>query len=289
MRRLPEILTVIVATAVVGLVVPAPGEAADCPRDAVRAGTVCFDKYEASLWQIKPQGSATSLSKEQQSVVDSIRAGNVTLADLNKIGAVQLGLNPAFPQQELAAAGCAISGNGCTNVYAVSLPGVKPAGFVTWFQAAAAARNSFKRLPTNAEWTVAAMGTPDAVADDGSTTCNVSSHLIVNAGSRRTCVSDVGVFDMVGNLIEWVADWVPRSDDSAASCGAGGANAWDTGGGFDGHGYQCLVGASTTGDPGALWRGGGTADGADNAGVFAISGLNSPNTFDFALGFHAVR
>ena len=47
---------------------------------------------------------------------------------------------------------------------------MKPSGFFSWFQAAAAARNSFKRLPTNAEWTVAALGTPDGIPDNGSTT-----------------------------------------------------------------------------------------------------------------------
>src|SRR5262249_5475775 len=158
-----------------------------------------------------PQGGATTLSNQQQQVVDNIRAGTATLADLNKIGAVELGINPASPS-ELEAAGCASTGSGCTNVYAVSLPGVKPAGFITWFQAAAAARNSFKRLPTNAEWTAAAMGTPDGVLDDGLTTCNVSTSATLNTGSRSNCVSDVGAVDMVGNQIEWVADWVPRSD-----------------------------------------------------------------------------
>src|SRR5688500_16000143 len=92
----------------------APADAADCPRDSVRAGTVCIDRYEASVWEIKPQGGATSLSKDQQNAIESIRAGNVTLSDLKKAGAVQLGIGPGFPS-ELEAVGCAPTGNGCTN------------------------------------------------------------------------------------------------------------------------------------------------------------------------------
>jgi formylglycine-generating enzyme required for sulfatase activity len=91
---------------------------------------------------------------------------------------------------------------------------------------------------------------------------------------------------MVGNVIEWVADWVPRSDDTSQVCG--GSVGWEHGNGFDGNGYQCLLGASKTGDPGALWRGGGISDGA-GSGVFAISGLNSPNATTFDFGFRAVR
>jgi len=278
----------------VGLLVTKPTYAADCPKDSVRAGTVCIDKYEASVWQIKPQDGATSLSKDQLQVIDKIRDGSVTLTDLSKVGAVQLGiLDGLTPVHGFVEAGCPLSGKGCTNVYAVSVAGVKPSGNVTWPQAAAAARNSFKRLPTNAEWTAAALGTPDGVSDNGTTSCNTDTidattqrALPVNAGSRTECVSDVGVYDMVGNMIEWVADWVPRSDDTAQDCG--GIVGWYDANGFDGNGYQCLLGAKTTGDPGALWRGGGVTE-HGSAGVFAISGLNSPISFDYALGFRAVR
>jgi hypothetical protein len=127
-----------------------------------------MDKYEASVWNLAPVTNAKTKAK----LVASIQSGTATLAMLQSGGAVQVGLAPG----DLAAAGCPVSGNGCIDVYAVSIAGVLPAGYVSWFQAAAAARNSLKRLPTNQEWQVAALGTPDTGgADNGSTTCDTDN------------------------------------------------------------------------------------------------------------------
>jgi hypothetical protein len=117
-----------------------------CPPDSVKAGTVCIDKYEASIWEV-PAASVA--------LVQKIKAGTVTLAELQA---------QAFQRGAMAddyGAGCPDTGNGCTNHYVVSIPGVTPSRFMTWPQAAAAARNAGKRLPTNAEWQVAALGTPN--------------------------------------------------------------------------------------------------------------------------------
>jgi hypothetical protein len=229
-----------------------------CPPDAVRSGPICIDKYEASVWEIPP-GNAATIAK--------IKNGTVTEDELDAF--VQLGVASAD-----YGTGCPPNGNGCKNLYAVSIPGVPPSAFITWFQAAAVARNAGKRLPTNAEWQAAALGTPDPGASPGPADCNTNSIGLDRTGDRANCVSDVGAFDMVGNLAEWVADWVPLSTACVAALFAGDLN--------------CLAGASTTSGPGALIRGGFFLNGTA-AGVFAVYGLSSPSNSGSAFGFRAAR
>src|SRR4051812_24653010 len=101
-----------------------PAAAAECPADAVTSGPVCIDKYENSVWDL----SAVSTSgRIKARLVASIQDGTVTLARLTRLGAVQRGLTNG----DLAANGCPDTGNGCLDVYAVSLPGVMPSAFVT--------------------------------------------------------------------------------------------------------------------------------------------------------------
>lgn len=173
-----------------------------CPPDSVRAGTVCIDKYEMSIWETT-----------DRQIIRKIRNGTVTLDDLIAGGAIQHGT-----AGDDYGPGCPADAAGCKNFYAVSVKGVRPSGFANWFQAAAAARNSGKRLPTNAEWQVAALGTPDgSELQNGEPICNVGFGPETAAtGSHPGCVSDVGAFDMVGNVVEYVADWVPRS----TTCGS---------------------------------------------------------------------
>lgn len=214
----------------------APAFAADCNQGLaandvmVRVGSVCVDKYEASIWDAKTGGSQ---------------------------------ITGAIP--------CDANGQNCTNIYARSVAGVTPRNFITYFQAQQALANSGKRLPSNAEWQMAVAGTPD------STACNVSIGAHANTGAYPGCVSSHGANDMVGNLWEWVGDWVPRSTD----CGS-----WDA----IGDDYQCLAGAATTGPPGALLRGGSFGDGT-SAGPFAVIGrsLDGPSASYQFFGFRGAR
>jgi hypothetical protein len=200
-----------------------------------------------------------------ETLVQKIKAGTVTLADL-QAGAVQHGVN-----SDHYGAGCPDTGSGCVNLYAVSIAGVFPSRFITWFQAAAAARKSGKRLPTNAEWQAAALGTPDGAP------CIVNA---ADAGPTGTagCVSNVGVFDMVGNLSEWVAEWVTPST---------GCPGWITLDTFSSDDLMCLAGADTTTGPGALLHGGGFFHGTQ-AGVFLVDNL-APSRGPFFAGFRAAR
>jgi hypothetical protein len=252
---------------------------AKCAADAVVAGTVCMDKYEASVWRV-PDPLTTN-----KSLVKKIRLGKVKVADLVDGGATQLGVTPGpigIPLDDYAP--CADNGQNCADdVYAVSLAGVTPSAEITWFQALAACENSRKRLPTNVEWQAAVQGTPDPVSDDGTSGCNILSSTFklpedpVPTGSRSSCVSSRGVFDMVGNLDEWVADWVPRG----TTCGAWSIDVSPSGD------SQCLAGAATTGEPGALLRGGRFLN-TMNAGPFHVIPDAPSNSVSY-VGFRCAR
>jgi hypothetical protein len=94
------------------------------PNDVmVRVGSVCIDRYEASLWDARVGGKQIT------------------------------GLDP-IP--------CSPNGQDCKGkIFARSVPGVRPRARITWFQAQHALVNSRKRMPSNAAWQMAAAGTPD--------------------------------------------------------------------------------------------------------------------------------
>ena len=246
---------------------PPGGPLTRCPVDAVLSGAGCMDRYEASVWRVP---TPTTVNK---SLVSRIRSGKATADDLAKGGATQLGV---FTDDY---APCADSAQNCVNdIYAVSLPGVLPSANITWFQAQEACANAGKRLPTSAEWQVAANGTPDPGPDNGTTDCNstgVVPTLTTPTGARSSCVSARGAFDMVGNVAEWVADWVPAS----ANCPG-----W---GGFS-NDEMCLAGASETNTtPGAVSRGGTFNDGSQ-AGPLSVGDL-PPGASSPVIGFRCAR
>ena len=201
----------------------------------VRVGSVCIDRYEASIWD-------------------------------KRVGGKQI--TDAIP--------CGPNGQDCVKkIFARSVRGVLPRAKITWFQAQVALANSGKRLPSNAEWQMAATGTPDGPP------CNVLSTVAVKTRARPGCISGYGVNDMVGNDWEWVAEWLPRS----TACGS-----WPDGYGGD---IQCLAGAATEGAPGALIRGGSFLSGTEvfdfgSAGPFAVRAVSDP-AFTDAVGFRGAR
>lgn len=214
--------------------------------EMIWVGGVCIDKYEASLWDAPTGG--------------------------NQIPNAQIDDYCPEDGQPLGSADC-------EDFYARSVAGVQPTGSITWFQAQQALANSGKRLPTNAEWQMAVSGTPDTGgADDGSTSCNtdVSGPGPALTGSRSACVSRHGAFDMVGNLWEWVADWVPAS----TTCLSWGVLSND---------FMCVTGASTTTPgPGVLLRG-GNWNNSTAAGPLAVSALNHPTDTFSDFGFRGAR
>jgi formylglycine-generating enzyme required for sulfatase activity len=243
------------------------GSLGRCAADAALAGTVCIDLYEETVWRV-PDATTTNAT-----LVRDIRSGRATAVELTAAGATQLGILGDDYEP------CENDGGNCADdIYAVSLPSEMPSAFITWFQAQEACANSRKRLPTSAEWQVGANGTPDAWPDNGTTDCNTSAAGpgVAHTGTRSGCVSARGAFDMVGNLEEWVADWVPRSTECS-----GWASFSDD--------AMCLSGASTAGSgPGALTRGGSLVSGTA-AGPLAVSGGKLPGFATGLIGFRCVR
>jgi hypothetical protein len=245
---------------------PPGGPLIKCSVDAVVSGAGCMDKYEASVWRV-PNPTTTN-----KGLVGRIQQGKATAALLTAGGAMLLGT----AGDDYAP--CAHSGQNCANdIFAVSLPGVTPSAHITWFQAQEACANAGKRLPTSAEWQVGANGTPDPGPDNGTTDCDTASDGLSPTGARSSCVSARGAFDMVGNLAEWVADWVPES----TTC-----TGWASFSNDD----MCLSGASTTqNSPGALVRGGAFASlGGPLAGPLAVRDFPPFRAASF-IGFRCAR
>lgn len=236
-----------------------------CAPDAVLSGSHCIDKFEASVWRIP---APTGVNK---GLVKKIRQGKATAEKLVAAGATLLGTSAGVPYEP-----CGKTGGACTDVFAVSLPGVEPSAFVTWFQAQQACKNAGKRLPSNEAWQAAVAGTPDPGPDNGTTDCNTALNGAAPTGTRSGCVSNDGAFDMVGNLAEWTAEWAPPS----AGCGSWNVATDDK---------QCFVGAGTTGEPAVLVRGGSyDVDSGASAGPLTVRTFPPSYTGNF-IGFRCIR
>ena len=187
-----------------GLVVPSFDQSeseARCPDQmSLVGGRVCVDRFEASLVRIE-------------------RGREVAVSPYDSV-------------------------DGQSGYRAVSRPGVIPQGYISGAEAEQACRASGKRLCTAGEWTLGCRG-PDHLQfpygnERRAHVCNDdirAKHPVIEAvakaglsrdqtwkegmnlslinqlpdsllptGDRSECVSPDGLFDMVGNLHEWVAD-----------------------------------------------------------------------------------
>jgi hypothetical protein len=127
--------------------------------------------------------------------------------------------------------------DGRSDLRAVSVPGVYPQGYVSAQQAARACSAAGKRLCRGTEWRKACRGPeqraygygdrrePGRCNDQGKNPIvalygrnyskwtmnqpklNQVEGTLSKSGEHTGCTNGYGVFDMVGNLHEWVADW----------------------------------------------------------------------------------
>ena len=181
---------------------PNPAEPTRCPSEMAFTAGVCMDRYEARLLQRGDDGSLTPF--------------------------------PYFSRPK-ARSGVFV---------AESRAGVRPQGYISQVEAASACQNAGKRLCSLGEWYRACRGEHDTLYPYGPSyvrgRCNVGKpHLLsllhgsdarawsyesfndpeldkrsgfmAETGAYGECVTSAGVFDLVGNLHEWVADRVDAS------------------------------------------------------------------------------
>lgn len=271
-----------------------PGPFENCYDDMVRVGdgasAFWIDRYEATIWA-SPVADGTPLG----TTADDYPAG--------------------FPDngQWMRPPGGALP----SRLYAWSVAGSwRPSANATWFQAQAACRSSGKRLPTGEEWLAAAHGSDDfLLSSNGADGRCVTNTAIARVATRSRCVSVWGAQDMIGNVLEWTADWaasvgrsnfgtVPGSIQGDESEGgspawpdAGRANAgWPAGAQFGGDIVYSVSSApvvlpeSSTnrfGVPSAILRGGCYRDGT-GAGVFYTNYATAPSFSQDVTGFRCV-
>jgi formylglycine-generating enzyme required for sulfatase activity len=172
-----------------------------CPPEMALTAGVCMDRYEARLLERGENGALTPFSPLSR------------------------------PKQGM--------------FVAESRAGVRPQAYISQLEAASACQNAGKRLCTLSEWYRACRGEHDTLYPYGATyergRCNVGKpHLLsilhgsdprawnyekafndpelnrrpgflAETGEYAGCVTSAGVFDLVGNLHEWVADRVDAS------------------------------------------------------------------------------
>jgi hypothetical protein len=175
----------------------------------------------------------------------------------------------------------------------------EPLVSINWCAAKKACENAGKHLLTNMEWFNAANykgGKWNLTAEEAAEAmaCNTDGSGVNFTGASAGCVTQEGVYDMIGNAWEWV-DFVVTADPTNAL-----ASGYITGYDFA-TGMPAVVGTSANaygndyywayngaGAARALFRG-GTWTSTNFAGVFTFLVNNAPSYTDSSAGFRCGR
>ncbi len=173
----------------------------------------------------------------------------------------------------------------------ISAPGTLPWVNVSLTRAMELCARAGKHLATNAEWYRAALGTPDDVCVLGRVGLSVAEL----TGSRDSCFSSSGAYDMIGNVWEWVdATAIDGVYDGRTLPGEGYVAETDTNGlptrtatatlsSFGGdHFYIDPVGVK------GMFRG-GFWNMTEKAGVYATNVANPTSFVGNAVGFRCAK
>ncbi len=166
-------------------------------------------------------------------------------------------------------------------------------------QANRACAKAGKRLATNQEWLQASQGTPDSSSSWDNKDCQVNNNWDVQPGPSGTgekCVSSFGVYDMIGNVWEWV--------DGVVEDGIIDGKNLPEAGFIDSTDGKGLPGITNAGTPNPdynndyFWlkakglRGmvrGGYWNNKSDAGIYSLYAVTPPSSAEIGIGFRCVK
>ncbi len=210
-----------------------PAQAAACPAEMARVGSFCIDRWEVHTVDKTTRKVLSPYYPPEPRLLRFVYSfWSAELFQVGSLRARSLALPPVPAHQKAD-----------FSAMAVSAPGVLPQGYMTYYAAKRACESAGKRLCTEEEWVRACRGSRGTKHPYGPNyrdgACNIfrnihpafelhgnSSvghldprlHLVFEDGTRpllaRTgemdeCVSKTSngtIYDMVGNLDEWIAD-----------------------------------------------------------------------------------